>query len=284
MLDLMNTVVLGMVGHRPSKSHISSPYRLPDHGKIVVSLTSWTPRLRYLPLTMQSLFDQDVAPNEIVLWVSADDMPHVPDIRVPSNIVLSIRECRDIGSYKKLVYCSSQYDDYYIVTADDDAYYPTDWLRTLLDGVDVDHPAILCHYAMRYHLADRDRVASYSEWTNDPQDGYARRQSYDLLPVGVGGVLYPPNSFHRDLGREDLFLAMCSDADDIWFHAMTHLAGLPCRKVGKRFKHVVWPGTQQAAISRKPSFFDNNDAAVSALVARYGIWIFSGQALEHQIR
>jgi hypothetical protein len=42
-----------------------------------------------------------------------------------------------------------------------------------------------------------------------------------ILPLGVGSILYPPNAFHEDCTRPDLFLELSPTGDDIWFKFMT---------------------------------------------------------------
>ena len=41
--------------------------------------------------------------------------------------------------------------------------------------------------------------------------------------TGVGGVLYPPNCFYKDIYRDDIFMELAPNADDVWFWAMAVL-------------------------------------------------------------
>jgi hypothetical protein len=45
------------------------------------------------------------------------------------------------------------------------------------------------------------------------------------FPTGVGGILYPPKCFHKDIADKELFLKLAPNADDIWFWAMACLIG-----------------------------------------------------------
>ena len=57
----------------------------------------------------------------------------------------------------------------------------------------------------------------YSKWSwNVKNVG----ESFNVLPTGVGGVLYPPHSLHPDVENSDLFMKLTPRADDIWFWAM----------------------------------------------------------------
>lgn len=47
--------------------------------------------------------------------------------------------------------------------------------------------------------------------------------SYANKLVGVGGVLYPPNSLYCDITNENLFMELAPTNDDIWFWLMAVL-------------------------------------------------------------
>ena len=44
---------------------------------------------------------------------------------------LEIRFVKDIGSYTKAIYAFKEFSESIIVTADDDIFYPKDWLKKL---------------------------------------------------------------------------------------------------------------------------------------------------------
>ena len=49
------------------------------------------------------------------------------------------------------------------------------------------------------------------------------KPTYNLLQIGVGAVLYFPNCFYKDVLREDLFLKLANNTDDLWFWVMAIL-------------------------------------------------------------
>lgn len=249
-------------------------HRLP--GGLVVSLTSWAPRFPTLYLTVRSLLKQSVRPDRIVIWVADADVAQVPDNIRRLAPDVEIIACPDVGSYKKLVYCVGRFAGSYILTADDDIFYAPTWLQDFEESVVPGEKATLCHYSMRMHRVQSGALAEYSEWTYDPQDNYARQPSDDLLPVGVGGILYPPGSLHTDIDNASLFNTLAPWCDDFWFFAMSRLAGFRQKKVGRRFKIVVAPGTQACALSHDAkTFFYRNDQTIRRLEAHYGALVFS---------
>ena len=95
---------------------------------------------------------------------------------------------------------------------DDDIYYPTKWLEKLYLSY-ISHPEdIHVHRAHRVNLN-----ATYENWQKHVMEENAR---YDNFLTGVGGVLYPPKCFTKEVLREDIFLKNAPFADDIWFWAM----------------------------------------------------------------
>jgi hypothetical protein len=47
---------------------------------------------------------------------------------------------------------------------------------------------------------------SYERWKRNISGAV---EGPDIFATGVGGVLYPPQSLHLDVLREDLFMALC---------------------------------------------------------------------------
>ena len=101
---------------------------------IIVSLTSYEDRFKDLEISLYSLLIQSLKPDKIILWLS-DEIKSINDI--PYEITryikngLEIRFVKDIGSYTKAIYTFQEFRDCIIVTADDDVYYPKDWLQKL---------------------------------------------------------------------------------------------------------------------------------------------------------
>ena len=59
-----------------------------------------------------------------------------------------------------------------------------------------------------------------------------------ICKTGVGGVLYPPNSFNKEMIDSDLFKEIAPTTDDIWFWAAavakgTYIIPIPLGKYNK---------------------------------------------------
>lgn len=254
--------VYALVRRRPR------PHGLP--GPLILSLTSHGPRFASLHRTLACLLRQTVKPDRLVLWLAERDRDLVPKkVLSLTRRGLEIRFGDDLRSYKKLVPALAAFPDAFIVTADDDVYYPPEWLETFIAAFDRAAPAILCVRAHRFTLAD-GAIAPYRAWQRDVQDDCARDHSADLIPTGVGGVFYPPGALHADTADADQFMRLCPEADDFWFYWMARRAGTSFRKVGPRFRYRPWPRSEIAALHTR-NLNEGYDRQIRALVEAFGL-------------
>ena len=217
---------------------------------LVVSLTSFPARFRTLHRTLESLLDQTVVPDRVVLWIAQDDLSQIPErvSRLQSR-GLEIRGCVDVRSYNKLIFALSEWPDAFIATADDDIFYPPEWLETMVaEAADGAAKVILCHRGHRVEVEEGNGLAPYNSWALDVQDAAARDPSDDILPTGVGGILYPPHSLSADVTDARLMKKLCPTADDLWFYWMARKAGSKVRKVGPRFPMIEWPTARASSL------------------------------------
>jgi len=89
---------------------------------------------------------------------------------------------------------------------------------------------------------------------------------------GGAGVLYPPDCFHQDITRRDLFMTLAPTTDDVWFKVMLYLAGTrvasPYRKKQERWKSLKY--------RQKNALWDYNrlgvnDKNLAAIMRHYGL-------------
>jgi hypothetical protein len=212
------------------KSGISSVKRNP---KLIVSLASFPPRMREIPLTLYSLFTQSLKPDEIVLWLGEEQFPN-REQDLPESVLrfkdfgLTIKFCKDIRSFKKLIPSLIDYPDDIIVTVDDDSYYSSDCLKELYDAYLQNPQIIHTQCGCRIPVTSHGDIPSCNVW------GIASTSpSFRNTVVGFGGVLYPPHSLYPDIFREDMFLKICPFHDDLWFWAMAVLNGTKIKQISK---------------------------------------------------
>lgn len=241
-------------------------------GHLVISLTSYAPRFKWLHLTIKSLLEQTVLPDKIILWVAKEEINKLPETVLDLDGKIAIIPTEDLRSYKKIIPALSSYPDSHIVICDDDIYYPRRWLGELIG--EPHRKSILAHSVHRFHYWPNGKLASYSDWSFDVQDGKARQRSLDTIAVGVGGVLYPPGSLHPDVTNTSLFLKLCPGGDDLWLYVMARLNGFLPVKVGRRLHPIFWPDTQEVGLF-KDNMYKNDDIAIEKLMSHYGREIFA---------
>ncbi|WP_205790143.1 hypothetical protein [Microvirga makkahensis] len=239
----------------------------PLPGELVVSLTSYPPRYAILPLTLRSLLCQTVKPDRIILWVSHNDEPEIPEaVRRLTSYGLEIRPTDDIKSFKKIIPAVRMFPDAFIVTADDDVYYGPHWLEDLALASSGQTGLIVCCQAREIRLDDQGRLQPYERWPYlvEPRDATT------TFPIGRGGILYPPGALSPEVTNEVAFLELCPQADDIWLYWMGRRAGSTYRKIQQSEGLWDWPGSQRTALFRSNLLGNMNDRQVDAIAQRYG--------------
>ncbi len=245
-------------------------YILPDGRQLIVSLTSFEPRLALIDLTLSSLLSQSLKPSKIILWLS-HDIGELPDnIKRYEQAGITVERCKDIGSYKKLVPCLKAYPDDVIVTADDDLLYPKNWLKDLVKAYLREPGFIHCHRAHCITFDD-NRLKPYKDWIWLAAG--VKGADSRLFPTGGGGALYPPDSFHDDVINEELFLRLSPKADDVWFRVMALLKGTIPSKLHKNFRE--FPEVQASQENPKLAPYNvgsgGNDKQLKACLDYYNI-------------
>lgn len=67
----------------------------------------------------------------------------------------------------------------------------------------------------RYPTLNNGIPQGYHSW--EEYDFYSEANSKFLIPIGYGGILYPPKALYKDVIKDDLFLKLSPKADDLWF-------------------------------------------------------------------
>ncbi|PID28374.1 MAG: hypothetical protein CSB55_05245 [Candidatus Cloacimonadota bacterium] len=232
---------------------------------LIVSMTTFGKRTDKVYLTVETLFRQSVKADKIILWLAKDEFN-------PNNIPESLKRCikrgltvdfcKNIRSYKKLIPTLRKYSGYKIVTVDDDVFYPENFLEDFVKAYEDDPGSVYCTRARKIH-SDRD----YEYWENiiEPERGL------DVMPIGCGGVFYPPEVFHEDILKENLFWEMARFGDDIWFKAMTLLNNYPCKLIKKQKDFPIVPDTQNYALW-DDNFSGRNDKQIKKVFDYYNLW------------
>lgn len=194
--------------------------------EIIVSLTSYGRRVSdTVYYTILSIFHQTVKPSRIILWLDNDNWN--PN-NIPTKLKrlvdkgLEVKFCDDIKSYKKLIPTLRLYPEAVIITADDDVIYSSKLIESLYTEYQKNPNVIQCTRAYKVRFINGQPLP-YKDWE------IAKLNSLEsdeiLFPIGFGGVLYPPHSLYEDICRNEIFMELAPQADDLWFWYMARLKG-----------------------------------------------------------
>ena len=256
-------------------------YGLSDHDRnpqLIVSLTSFPQRMNDIHYCLHSLLCQTLKPNKLILWLAEEQFPN-KEKDLPKKVLelkqrgLSIEWCKDTKSYKKLIPALKKYPDDIIVTADDDIYYPNDWLEKLYNAYLNDNKSIHSH---RVHKITFDFNKNINPYTNWEQCIKYQDKSFLNFSTGAGGILYPPHSLYKDILDETLFLKLAPNADDIWFWAMAVLNGTQTHIVQNNMEELVYINperelglTNEITLFKKNGINGENDIQIRNLIKYY---------------
>lgn len=238
---------------------------------VVVSLTSYPPRFPNLSKTLKSLLDQTVLADETILWLTNGDISVLPpEVRSLEARGLKIRSCDDMRSFKKIIPALLEFPDAAIVTADDDTYYPPDWLETLTTAAATIPSTIVALRCHRVLLNPDGSLGNYADW---PKITEVRDETTGdwLFPTGVGGILYPPGALAPEVVDIQTFMEVCPHADDIWLFWMGMLAKAKRYRAGTNPRLVQWDGSQDIALYHSNVLDGQNDRQIKKIEERLGL-------------
>lgn len=246
-----------------------------DHD-IIVSLTTYSKRIYDVHLTIESIMEQTMKANRIILWLdySFESQPLPKALQLLQKRGLEIEYCKDIRSYKKLIPALKKYPNDAVITIDDDVMYEFDLLEKLINAYQKDASYIYCNRIHIMRLNERGNLLSYLQWEWESNDTEANIMNF---PTGVGGILYPPHSLDEEVFNESVFLDICKYADDVWFKAMAMKKGTLSQKVythsPKGEEYLDNEMVQDIALSRiNTQGKILNDRQIEAVFTKYNLY------------
>ena len=243
--------------------------------RLIVSLTSYPERMVDIHYCLYSLLNQSHKPDMLILWLGEEQFPN-KEQDIPKAVLdlqengLTIKWHKNIKAYTKLIPTLKEYPEDIIVTADDDIFYPNDWLEKLYSAYIQDKSMIHCHRAHYLTLTD-GKLLPYNQWQKDISNVIP---SYFNFFTGVGGVLYPSSRcLYKDILNEEAFSQLSPYNDDIWFWAMAVLQGTKINVVENNITYIN-PNRELAingttALSHINVAQNKNDKQIAAVLKAY---------------
>jgi hypothetical protein len=184
-----------------------------------IGLTSFPARISTLHYVIRSLVQQSVKPEHIHLFLGQDEIPN-------ANWLPSQLRAFEASGLKFHFVSSTrhQYDKFthtehfdtqmpYVIVDDDVIYQPYSMER-LLSGHRKYPSAVIGNRCHMMTVSNGGTIGSYSDWQREAR---TPEPSFNLVPTGAGGVLYPPGFFASGVVTDtDQILRYAPYADDIW--------------------------------------------------------------------
>lgn len=258
-----------------ARVHVPPMRRPISRSDVIVSLTTYPGRVRTAWRTVESLLRQSVGPKKVVLVLSDEEFParelppHFQAQRPRGLEVMWIPHT--LRSYQKLIPVLSSHPAHTIVTADDDVFYPRDWLEGLLRESARRPGWILGYRGLELPLAEEIDNRLWTEWPPASE----RTPPQRVFLTGVSGMLYPPQSLTGTALDVDLAFKLCPTDDDIWTWAMAAIVSTPLgvvsRKHGSEFPPSILkrhpPGLQDINIKE-----DQDIVQFKRVLNHFNLW------------
>jgi len=240
---------------------------------VIVTFTSIPSRLNVIHLTVRSLLAQELKPQKIVLWLNHSLRNQIPKaLNDLQGDLFEIRFEALESSHRKLIFSLEAFPNQILVTCDDDLMYNPSWLARLY-AEHLHHPRDVIAHECRLIRFDADgKPLPYNEWKTESRCGVTEPW---LLPIGYGGVLYPPHALAPEVQDRELFMRLTPRADDLWFKAMAYVAGTQARRSsnpGEKPRPII--GSQKFSLQKTNVRKDGNYQQWLALCEHFG---FDGQ-------
>ena len=241
---------------------------------ITVSFTTYPARIKSAIYVADALLRQTLKPDRVLLYLASDEFEStkvLPDeYKTLVNRGLTIIFVNDnIKPHKKYYFAMQKYPESLLVTVDDDAFYDETLIETLYKSY-LNFPESI--HAMRVHRAllnEKGKLESYRAWKL--KDNCVSCPSMELLAVGVGGILYPPDLMHKDLFDLEKIKRLCLDTDDIWLKTMQVLENTPVVLASKnrRIRNIAC--SQRNALWKTNLDDNRNDGSIRNCLNEYAI-------------
>lgn len=188
---------------------------------IIISVTSYKERLPFLSTTLNSIYNQKIQADKIVLVLYKEDVKYIPSSikkDIDNNKIELIICDENIKGHKKYYYTMLKYPNDIIITIDDDLIYDDDLISTLMEYYEK-YPNCIC--ARRVHRIRKGE--KYINW--DFEYDKILEPSMDLFATGGAGTLYSPNILKiQELDFNKIY--ECINADDVLLKHIQYELGI----------------------------------------------------------
>ncbi|KFI84418.1 putative sugar transferase [Bifidobacterium reuteri DSM 23975] len=210
--------------------------RLSRKQRIIVSLTSYPPRIATIHESIRSILAQKMLPDKVVLWLYEGDFPN-REKDLPATLThllahdVQIRwVTEDLKPHKKYYWALQEFTHDLVITFDDDMIYPNTYISELVAAHQTHPEAVV---SIRTHLITFNVDGSlkpYNEWIFEAPAHYPAmldRPSMRLFGTNGAGTLFPPHIMPPETFDMQAIRDTALRADDIWIKVMQVIGSIP---------------------------------------------------------
>lgn len=269
--DIKENKALTILNHNDIYSGDYALYQEKDREKkIIVSLTSYGERMKTVHCTIKSLLLQTLKPDKIILYIAKEDRKLITEElkNLKAYGVEIIENAEDLKSHKKYFYAMQEYPEDIVITVDDDVLYEETLIEHLYASYEKYPEAVSCKRAHKIERKEDGSLDSYVKWKFEYTE--KKEPSYDLMAVGVGGVLYPPHCLGEEAFQKEVFMELAATQDDIWLKFMELKRDTKVVYVEGEYIHPpVIPHTQEQALYKINNGENINDLCINRLQEKF---------------
>lgn len=247
------------------------------NSQIVVSLTTFPPRMPKVWMTIDSLMRQTVRPHKIMLYLSEENFPDKERslskelTRYTEHGLNIVWVKENLRPHKKYIYAFETFKDKSVVTVDDDLYYRKDMLERLVKLHKSNPDAVCANNGKKIPALEGDNIPPYLSWERE----IVPTKGNDVIGIGFGGILYPVHLFNNvNYNDIPLIKELSLGTDDLWLKAMELIAGIPVVTGDYNCAYPMISGSQKKSLSKENwKQEDRNDINWRMLVAHFKLEI-----------
>ncbi len=196
----------------------------------IVSIASHGKRISGVHLTIESIGRGTLLPSRIILNLSENE-----ECLVGRNLKklqlrgLEINYVQDLGPHKKWYFADvRELQGAPFVTADDDVFYPNEWLAELSAAWHVTKSSVVANQVDTMCLHGASPNLRYKD--SDECGAREKKFCFDIA-VGGRGVAYPPEFISYLQGIGQTFMNLAPKQDDIWLSMNAWFRSIRVQKI-----------------------------------------------------
>ena len=241
--------------------------------RIIVSFTSYPPRIDSVHKVVESLYRQTMPADEIVLYLSLDEFPEAAaGLPVELKSLIGQGGFRvawvhgNLKSHKKYYYALQEYKGAVVITVDDDKIYAQTMIADLINSYKR-FPDAVSARRVRVILKMVETLEPYSKWEKEKYlEEYIDVPRMDLCAIGAGGICYPPTLVNENWLDEEILVKSAGEHDDLWLKYNEIISNIPVVYTKPLQEDITIDNSQTCRLAANNLYGSGNDECISDLL------------------